>query len=102
MVTTRIPPVLFYHPRADDVYRLCIGTSLYNRLFARCLVQYLLALSYSSSLFLFPSLTPEESGRMGCFIETIEILSFSIDIEITYVVCFKKARSIALILLTSM
>src|SRR4051794_10977333 len=49
----------------------------------------------SSSIFLSSSLAQEGSGRVDCFIDIMEILAFSIGVEITYLaylLCFKKAR----------
>jgi hypothetical protein len=37
-------------------------------------------------------LTPEGSGRVGCFIDTTEILAFSIDVKMTYVQYFVSRR----------
>ena len=41
--------------------------------------------SIPSSIFLFSSLTPEGSGRVGYFIDTMGILAFSIDVEMTFI-----------------
>jgi len=89
MVTTGIPPLLLCRPRVDDIYRLFIGMGPYHWLLARCLVHFNSPFT-SLPLFLFSSLTLEGSRSLGCFIDTMEILSFSINVEITYVVSIEK------------